>query len=47
MKPTAAAAVRALQEEGAKVIVATSAFGVDDGSDEEVIRDAATTPACR
>ncbi len=35
-------AVRALQEEGAKVIVATSAFGVDDGSDEEAIRDAAT-----
>jgi N-methylhydantoinase A/oxoprolinase/acetone carboxylase beta subunit len=39
---TAAEAVRALQEEGAKVIVATSAFGVDDGSDEEAIRDAAT-----
>lgn len=40
---TAAEAVRALlQEEGAKVIVATSAFGVDDGSDEESIRDAAT-----
>src|SRR5436190_2307835 len=39
---TAAAAVQALQEEGAKVIVATSAFGVDDGSDEEAIRDAAT-----
>jgi len=38
----AAEAVRALQEEGAKVIVATSAFGVDDGSDEEAIRDAAT-----
>ena len=30
------------QEQGAKVIVATSAFGVDDGSDEEAIRDAAT-----
>ena len=39
---TAAEAVRALQEEGAKVIVATSAFGVDDGSDEEMVRDAAT-----
>ncbi len=39
---TAAMAVRALQEEGARVIVATSAFGVDDGSDEEAIRDAAT-----
>jgi len=39
---TAAEAVRALlQEEGAKVIVATSAFGVDDGSDEEAIRAAA------
>jgi N-methylhydantoinase A/oxoprolinase/acetone carboxylase beta subunit len=38
---TAAEAVRALQAEGAKVIVATSAFGVDDGSDEETVRDAA------
>jgi N-methylhydantoinase A/oxoprolinase/acetone carboxylase beta subunit len=38
---TATAAVRALQEEGARVIVATSAFGVDDGSDEEMVRDAA------
>jgi N-methylhydantoinase A/oxoprolinase/acetone carboxylase beta subunit len=38
---TAMEAVRALQAEGAKVIAATSAFGVDDGSDEETIRDAA------
>ncbi len=38
---TAMDAVRALQAEGAKVIAATSAFGVDDGSDEETIRDAA------
>jgi N-methylhydantoinase A/oxoprolinase/acetone carboxylase beta subunit len=41
---TAAAAteaVRALQAEGARVIAATSAFGVDDGSDEETVRDAA------
>jgi hypothetical protein len=33
--------VAALQEEGARVIVATSAFGVDDSSDEEMVRDAA------
>jgi N-methylhydantoinase A/oxoprolinase/acetone carboxylase beta subunit len=38
---TALEAVRALQAEGAKVIAATSAFGVDDGSDEETVRDAA------
>jgi N-methylhydantoinase A/oxoprolinase/acetone carboxylase beta subunit len=38
----AAEAVKGLQEEGARVIVATSAFGVDDGSDEELIRDVAT-----
>ncbi|HEY2872339.1 MAG TPA: hydantoinase/oxoprolinase family protein [Reyranella sp.] len=39
---TAMEAVRALQAEGAKVIAATSAFGVDDGSDEETIREAAS-----
>jgi N-methylhydantoinase A/oxoprolinase/acetone carboxylase beta subunit len=39
---TAAEAVRTLQAEGARVIAATSAFGVDDGSDEETIRDAAS-----
>jgi N-methylhydantoinase A len=39
---TAMEAVRALQAEGAKVIAATSAFGVDDGSDEETVRDAAS-----
>jgi N-methylhydantoinase A/oxoprolinase/acetone carboxylase beta subunit len=38
---TALEAVRALQAEGARVIAATSAFGVDDGSDEETIREAA------
>ena len=42
LDPAAAAqAVNALREEGARVIVATSAFGVDDGSDEELVRDAA------
>lgn len=39
---TAMEAVRALQAEGAKVIAATSAFGVDDGSDEETVREAAS-----
>ncbi|MBN9086322.1 MAG: hypothetical protein J0J01_05400 [Reyranella sp.] len=37
----AAEAVRALRDEGARVIAATSAFGVDDGSDEETVREAA------
>ena len=35
---SAAEAVRALRDAGAKVIAATSAFGVDDGSDEETVR---------
>src|SRR6185503_3648958 len=39
---SAAEAVKALQEAGAKVIAATSAFGVDDGSDEETVREAAS-----
>jgi N-methylhydantoinase A/oxoprolinase/acetone carboxylase beta subunit len=38
----AAEAVRALRDEGARVIAATSAFGVDDGSDEETVREAAS-----
>jgi N-methylhydantoinase A len=38
---TAADAVRALRDAGARVIAATSAFGVDDGSDEEMVREAA------
>src|SRR6185437_12724471 len=39
---SAAEAVKALRDAGAKVIAATSAFGVDDGSDEETVREAAS-----
>jgi len=39
---SAAEAVKALRDAGAKVIAATSAFGVDDGSDEETVRKAAS-----
>ncbi|TWT08659.1 hydantoinase/oxoprolinase family protein [Reyranella sp. CPCC 100927] len=38
---SARAAVQELQAEGARVVVASSAFGVDDHSAEEIVRDAA------
>ncbi|HEX2891035.1 hydantoinase/oxoprolinase family protein [Vineibacter terrae] len=40
---SALAAVQELQAEGARVVVATSAFGVDDHSGEEAVRDAAVS----
>ena len=39
---TAREAIAELQAEGARVVVASSAFGVDDGTAEEVVRRVAT-----